>query len=62
MVSPSKKLTKEVVNQLEPKAARYVKWDGALPGRCIRVEQAEPRLSYCDIAQLARAGMVQSDS
>jgi hypothetical protein len=38
MVSPSKKLTKEVVNQLEPKAARYVKWDGALPGLCIRVE------------------------
>jgi integrase len=38
MVSPSKKLTKEFVDRLEPKAARYMKWDGALPGLCIRVE------------------------
>ena len=29
---------KKSSNQLEPKAARYVKWDGALPGLCIRVE------------------------
>src|ERR1700733_649289 len=50
---------KKSSNQLEPKAARYVKWDGALPGLCIRVEQEEPCHSYCGIAQHFLAGLFQ---